>query len=52
VRVADRVCASLPCALGPNGPSAPLMPTMSAEEREAWEHSLAVLRTANEALPF
>jgi L-lactate dehydrogenase len=52
VRVADRVCASLPCALGPDGPSAPLMPTMDAEEHAAWEHSLDVLRTANEALPF
>jgi L-lactate dehydrogenase len=52
VRVADRVCASLPCALGPNGPSAPLMPTMSDEEHEAWERSLDVLRAANDALPF
>jgi L-lactate dehydrogenase len=51
VRVADRVCASLPCALGPDGPSAPLMPTMSDTERAAWEHSLEVLRAANEALP-
>jgi L-lactate dehydrogenase len=52
VRVADWACASLPCALGPNGPSAPLMPTMNAEEQAAWERSLDVLRTANEALPF
>ncbi len=52
VRVADRVCASLPCTLGPNGPSAPLMPTMNAQEQAAWERSLDVLRTANEALPF
>jgi L-lactate dehydrogenase len=52
VRVVDGVCASLPCALGPDGPSAPLMPTMNAEEQAAWEHSLDVLRSANEALPF
>jgi L-lactate dehydrogenase len=52
VRVADRVCASLPCALGPDGPSAPLMPTMNDAELAAWEHSLEVLRAANEALPY
>lgn len=52
VRVADGVCASLPCSLGPNGPSAPLMPTMNAGEQGAWEHSLDVLRKANSALPF
>jgi L-lactate dehydrogenase len=52
VRVADGVCASLPCALGPDGPGAPLMPTMNSEEQAAWEHSLDVLRSANEALPF
>jgi L-lactate dehydrogenase len=52
VRVADRVCASLPCALGPDGPSAPLMPTMNDAERAAWDHSLDVLRAANEALPY
>ena len=32
VRVADGVCASLPCALGPDGPSEPLFPTMDADE--------------------
>ena len=29
VRVADGVCASLPCVLGPDGPSAPLWPQMT-----------------------
>jgi len=52
VRVADDVCASLPCALGPEGPGEPLMPTMNADEQAAWEHSLDVLRKANTALPF
>ena len=52
VRVADGVCASLPCALGPDGPSAPLLPTMDADEQVAWEHSLDVLRKANAILPF
>jgi malate/lactate dehydrogenase len=52
VRVADDVCASLPCALGPDGPGEPLMPTMNADEQAAWEHSLDVLRKANTALPF
>ena len=52
VRVADNVCASLPCALGPDGPSEPLIPSMNADEHVAWEHSLDVLRKANSALPF
>jgi L-lactate dehydrogenase len=52
VRVADDVCASLPCVLGPDGPSAPLMPVMTTSEHEAWERSLAVLRAANEVLPI
>jgi len=52
VRVDDGVCASLPCVLGPTGPSAPLMPSMTVGERSAWEHSLEVLAAANEALPF
>ena len=51
VRVGDDVCASLPCVLGPDGPSSPLMPEMTAHEAECWEQSLAVLRAANEALP-
>ncbi|HEU5300887.1 MAG TPA: hypothetical protein VFW06_01485 [Acidimicrobiia bacterium] len=52
VRVADGVCASLPCALGPGGASAPLIPTMSDAERGEWEQSLAVLRAANDLLPI
>ena len=52
VRVADGVCASLPCALGPEGPSEPLFPSMDADEQVAWEHSLDVLRKANSILPF
>jgi L-lactate dehydrogenase len=51
VRVADDVCASLPCVLGPDGASAPLHPVMTAREQDAWEHSLTVLRTANKNLP-
>ena len=52
VRVADGVCASLPCALGPDGPSEPLFPSMDADEQVAWEQSLDVLRKANSILPF
>jgi L-lactate dehydrogenase len=52
VRVDDNVCASLPCVLGPDGPSTPLMPLMTDHEQAAWDHTLAVLHTANEALPF
>jgi len=52
VRVGDNVCASLPCALGPDGASAPLWPPMSADETACWNRSLDVLRQANEALPF
>jgi L-lactate dehydrogenase len=51
-RVTDDVCASLPCVLGPEGPSAPLMPQMTTTERTAWEHSLEVLATANQLLPI
>jgi L-lactate dehydrogenase len=51
VRVGDGVCASLPCVLGRDGPSAPLMPVMSTREQDAWDNSLAVLRKANEGLP-
>jgi L-lactate dehydrogenase len=51
VRVGDDVSASLPCVLGPEGPSAPLMPTMTERERHDWDHSLAVLAEANQALP-
>jgi L-lactate dehydrogenase len=52
VRVRDDVCASLPCILGPEGPSAPLWPTMTDEEQRAWEHSLEVLSAANASLPI
>jgi L-lactate dehydrogenase len=52
VRVADGVCASLPCVLGPDGPSAPLRPQMIDRERKAWDHSIEVLATANALLPI
>jgi L-lactate dehydrogenase len=52
VRVGEGVCASLPCVLGPDGPSAPLRPPMTDHEREAWEHSLEVISTANATLPI
>jgi L-lactate dehydrogenase len=52
VRVADNVCASLPCVLGPDGPSSPLWPPMTDQERKAWEHSLDVITKANASLPF
>jgi L-lactate dehydrogenase len=51
VRVGDKICASLPCILGPEGPSAPLWPQMNDLEQRAWERSLEVISTANEALP-
>jgi L-lactate dehydrogenase len=49
-RVADGVCASLPCVLGPDGPSEPVWPRMNEDERSAWERSLELLATANAAL--
>jgi L-lactate dehydrogenase len=51
VRVDDRICASLPCSLGPDGASAPLWPVMNAEEAAGWTRSLDVLRKAGAALP-
>jgi len=51
VRVSESACASLPCILGPEGPSAPLWPQMTEMERVAWEHSLEVLVAANKSLP-
>jgi L-lactate dehydrogenase len=51
-RVADGICASLPCVLGPDGPSAPVWPHMSDTERVAWEQSLKVLAEANAELPI
>ena len=52
VRVGDDVCASLPCVLGPEGPSAPLWPKMTETESKAWEHTLEVLASANQLLPI
>jgi L-lactate dehydrogenase len=52
VPVADDVCASLPCVLGPDGPSAPLMPRMTDAERAGWERSVEVLAEANRSLPI
>jgi L-lactate dehydrogenase len=51
-RVGHDVCASLPCVLGPDGPSEPLWPQMTDTERKAWEHSMEVLATANKLLPI
>ena len=50
-RVGPDVCASLPCVLGPDGPSTPLWPRMTAREQSAWEQSLEVLAAANALLP-
>jgi L-lactate dehydrogenase len=52
VRVGERTCASLPCVLGPDGPSAPLWPQMTDLERKAWDHSLETLEAANDLLPL
>ena len=46
VRVADPLCASLPCVLGSEGAGKPLHPSMDEEEAGAWERSLEVLRQA------
>jgi malate/lactate dehydrogenase len=46
VRVTDRLCASLPCVLGPEGAGKPLHPRMDEQEAGAWERSLEVLRKA------
>jgi L-lactate dehydrogenase len=51
-RIDDGMCASLPCILGPDGPSAPLWPSMTDEERAAWDQSIAVLAEANKQLPI
>jgi L-lactate dehydrogenase len=50
VRVADDVCASLPCVLGPYGASEPLWPVFNDAERAGWEQSLSVLRDAGKIL--
>ncbi|MGZ4796654.1 MAG: lactate/malate family dehydrogenase [Acidimicrobiia bacterium] len=49
-RVGDEICASLPCVLGPEGPSDPLWPRMSEAERAACDRSLEVLAEANVVL--
>ena len=51
VRVADDVCASLPCILGPDGASEPLWPVMDETERSGWERTLDVLRDAGQLAP-
>jgi L-lactate dehydrogenase len=51
-RIDDGLCASLPCILGPDGPSAPLWPSMTDDERAAWDRSIAVLAEANKQLPI
>ncbi len=52
VRVADDVCASLPCVLGPDGVGEPLWPVMDETEQAGWDRSLAVLRDAGKVLPI
>ncbi len=52
VRVDDGVCASLPCVLGEDGPSAPLRPRMTDHEQQAWESSCQMLAAANKQLPI
>ena len=52
VRVADGVCASLPCVLGPTGPSQPLRPRMTDAEQKAFDRSVEVLSAANASLPI
>jgi L-lactate dehydrogenase len=52
VRVGPDLCASLPCVLGPDGPSRPLMPVMTDDEQSAWERSLDVLAEATGSLPI
>jgi L-lactate dehydrogenase len=52
VRVGADLCASLPCVLGPEGPSPPLWPPMAEAERAGWERSIEVLSQANALLPI
>jgi hypothetical protein len=51
VRVGDDICASLPCVIGPDGPSAPLHPVMCEEEHDGWIRSLDIIRDATHSLP-
>src|SRR5215216_6250321 len=46
VRVEERVCASLPAPLGPDGAGPGIMPALDDDERDAWAASLDMLRTA------
>jgi L-lactate dehydrogenase len=46
VRVEDRVCASLPAEIGPDGAGVAMMPELEDLELEAWGASLHVLREA------
>lgn len=51
VRVADQICASLPCVLGSEGAGKPLHPRMNEQETAAWQRSLEVLGQALAVLP-
>jgi L-lactate dehydrogenase len=51
VRVADRLCASLPACSAPDGAGKPLHPRMDEQEAGAWERSLEMLRQALTMLP-
>lgn len=51
-RVGEDICASLPCALGPDGAASPLFPILSDSERLAWDQSLEVIAKANARLPI
>ena len=46
VRVEERLCASLPAQIGPDGAGPGIMPELDADEGEAWAMSLDLLRTA------
>jgi L-lactate dehydrogenase len=52
VRVGDGICASLPCVIGSEGPSAPMWPPMNDDEQAGWRRSLEVLGEANALLPI
>jgi L-lactate dehydrogenase len=47
VRVEERLCASLPAQIGPDGAGPGIMPELDQDEREAWATSLDLLRTAS-----
>jgi malate/lactate dehydrogenase len=50
VRVDEELCASLPARLGPEGAGPAQMPELEEAERDAWEASLDVLRSASERI--